>query len=76
MTNEFDKPQAIVSAIVLGFVGTAVTMGLPLVYLYPILTQLLKAKVPRPNTVRNNAVKQLDGCSRGNLKCKYTLFLV
>jgi len=30
VVNEFDKPHAIFAAIILGFVGTAVTMGLPL----------------------------------------------
>ena len=30
ITNEFDKPSAISAAIVLGFAGTGVAMGMPL----------------------------------------------
>ena len=46
------------------------------VNLHQILTQLLQSKLPRPNAVRSNVVKQLDCCGRGNLKCKCILFLV
>lgn len=36
----------------------------------------LEWTLPRPDAAQSNTVKQLDGCSRGNLECKYVLFLV
>ena len=44
--------------------------------LHPIFTHFCMSELTLPDAARSNTVKQLDRRNRGNLKCKYMLFLV
>ena len=44
--------------------------------LHPIFTHFCMSELTLPDAARSNIVKQLDRRKRGNLKCKYMLFLV
>ena len=44
--------------------------------LHPIFTHFCMSELTLPDAALSNIVKQLDRRKRGNLKCKYMLFLV
>ena len=51
-------------------------MGGQNVDLHPILPSLCMQEVTHPSVAQSNTVRQSHRCSRGNMGCKYELFLV